>query len=214
MPVTIQLRSSHSSGGVPGSSPGHVGFVVDEVALEQVSSEYFDFTCSFSFHRLLHIHHLSSGAGTVGQLVAGVPSGLSLTPRQETKKKKNIQPSSCHLSPTQKPKRTARSSGFRSCLEVTIICPGKCFKTDRNNFLSCPFNSSFQQNSYSCFVSFRKSSGRQCAERRCWGRDWVGGTVRKTASQEQLNSWKFLVKWPKNQSVSVYIEAAKEKRPS
>jgi hypothetical protein len=29
----------------------------------------------------------SSGAGTIGQLVADVPSGLSLTPPQETKKK-------------------------------------------------------------------------------------------------------------------------------
>jgi hypothetical protein len=28
----------------------------------------------------------SSGAGTIGQLVADVPSGLSLTPPQETKK--------------------------------------------------------------------------------------------------------------------------------
>jgi hypothetical protein len=31
-------------------------------------------------------HHLSSGAGTIGELVADVPSGL--TPHQETKKKK------------------------------------------------------------------------------------------------------------------------------
>jgi hypothetical protein len=38
-------------------------------------------------HRLLHTHHLSSVAGTIGQLVADVPSGLSLTPPQETKKK-------------------------------------------------------------------------------------------------------------------------------
>jgi hypothetical protein len=47
------------------------------------------FPCQFSFHRLLHIHHLSSGDGTVGQLVAAVPSGLSLTPPQETKLKLN-----------------------------------------------------------------------------------------------------------------------------
>jgi hypothetical protein len=63
-----------------------VGFVVDEVALGQVFSEYFDFPCQFSFHRLLHIHHLSSRAGTMGQLVADIPSGLSLTPPQENKK--------------------------------------------------------------------------------------------------------------------------------
>jgi hypothetical protein len=60
---------------------GHMGFVVDQVALEQgqVFSEYFGFPCQFAFHRLLHTHHLSSGAGTIGQLVAAVPRGLSLT---------------------------------------------------------------------------------------------------------------------------------------
>jgi hypothetical protein len=60
----------------PGFVPrsGHVGFVVDSVTLGQVFSEYFCFPCQFSFHRLLHIHHLSSGAGAVGQLVADVPS--------------------------------------------------------------------------------------------------------------------------------------------
>jgi hypothetical protein len=65
-----------------------VGFVVDKVALEQFFSEYFGFPCQFSFHRLLHVHHLSSGDGTRGQLVTDVPSGLSLTPPQETKKNK------------------------------------------------------------------------------------------------------------------------------
>jgi hypothetical protein len=63
-----------------------VGFVVDEVALGQIFSEYFVFLFQFSFHRLLHTHHLSSGAGTIGQLVADEPNGLTLTPPQETKK--------------------------------------------------------------------------------------------------------------------------------
>jgi hypothetical protein len=65
-----------------------VGFVVNKVALGQVLSEYFGFPCQFTFHRLLYTHHLSSGAGTIGKLVAAVPSGLSLTPKQETKKEK------------------------------------------------------------------------------------------------------------------------------
>jgi hypothetical protein len=66
-----------------------VGFVVDKVAMGQVFSEYFSFPCQFSFHRLLHSHHhLSSGAGTIGQLVADIPSGLSLTPTPRNKKKK------------------------------------------------------------------------------------------------------------------------------
>jgi hypothetical protein len=57
------------------------------VALGQVFSEYFGFPYQFSFHRVLHINHLSSVAGKIGQLLAYVPSGLSLTPPQEIKKK-------------------------------------------------------------------------------------------------------------------------------
>jgi hypothetical protein len=72
--VRAHVRSYDISGGQNGTGAGF--------------SEYFGFPCQFSFHRLLHIHHhLSSGAGTIGQLVADVPSGLSLTPPQETKKK-------------------------------------------------------------------------------------------------------------------------------
>jgi hypothetical protein len=64
---------------------GHVGSVVDEVALMQVFSDYFSFHCQFSFYRLLHTHLLSSsGAGTT----ADAPSELSVTPSQETKTKK------------------------------------------------------------------------------------------------------------------------------
>jgi hypothetical protein len=58
------------------------------VALGQVFSEYFGFPCQFSLYQLLHTHHLSSGAGTISQLVADVPSELSLTPPRETKKRK------------------------------------------------------------------------------------------------------------------------------
>jgi hypothetical protein len=37
------------------------------------------FLCQFSYHQLLHTHHhhLPPGAGTIGQIVADVPSGLS-----------------------------------------------------------------------------------------------------------------------------------------
>jgi hypothetical protein len=55
-----------------------VGFVVDKVALGQVSSEYFGFPCQSSFHQLLH-SHLSSGAGTIGQKWPQY-KGLSPTP--------------------------------------------------------------------------------------------------------------------------------------
>jgi hypothetical protein len=63
-----------------------MGFVVNKVALGQVFSEYFGFPCQLSFHILIHTHHLSFGAGTIGQTMAAVPSGLSLTPTREAKK--------------------------------------------------------------------------------------------------------------------------------
>jgi hypothetical protein len=61
--------------------------MVDRAALGQVFSEYeyFGFPCG-SIHWLLHTHHHPlSGANTVGQILADVPSGLSLTPLQDTK---------------------------------------------------------------------------------------------------------------------------------
>jgi hypothetical protein len=64
-----------------------VGYVVDKVALEQVFSEYFGLPCQFSFHRLSVI---SPGAGTIGQIVADVPSGLSRIPPDEIKRKLKI----------------------------------------------------------------------------------------------------------------------------
>jgi hypothetical protein len=38
------------------SSSGNLGFVVHRVAVGQVFSQYFGFTCQFSLHQLLHIH--------------------------------------------------------------------------------------------------------------------------------------------------------------
>jgi hypothetical protein len=57
-----------------------VRFVVDKGELWQDLYEYFGFPWQFSFHQLLYTH-LSSGAGTIEQLVANVPSGLNLTQR-------------------------------------------------------------------------------------------------------------------------------------
>jgi hypothetical protein len=51
----------------------------------------FQFLCQFSFHQILHTH-LSSVAGTTGQLVADVASGLSLTPPHEIKSSKRHLP--------------------------------------------------------------------------------------------------------------------------
>jgi hypothetical protein len=58
------------------------------MALGQVFSKYFGFPCQSSFHQFPHNHpHLSSGAGTIGQLVTAVPSGLSqITNNKQNKK--------------------------------------------------------------------------------------------------------------------------------
>jgi hypothetical protein len=53
--------------------------VVNKVALGQIFSTYFDFSCQFSFHALLHIH--DHHPGLIQQ--ADVPGGVSLTPPQE-----------------------------------------------------------------------------------------------------------------------------------
>jgi hypothetical protein len=63
-----------------------VGFVVDKAALGQVLSQYFGFLYHL-FHRLLHTHHPSSRADTIGQMETYVPTGLSLTPPQEIEKR-------------------------------------------------------------------------------------------------------------------------------
>jgi hypothetical protein len=105
----------------------HVGFVVEKMALGQVFSEYFGFPCQFSFHRLLHTHHLSSGAGIIGQLVADAPSGLSVTPPRETKKKTIIT-----RKPLQKTFVEADCERRTSCLLLSAPC--SCFLLRR--FLS------------------------------------------------------------------------------
>jgi hypothetical protein len=71
---------------------GHVGSVVDKVALGQVFFEYFGFPCQSLLH---HHHYLSSGADTIGQLVANVPSELSLASPQE--KKNHMKSTSVHF---------------------------------------------------------------------------------------------------------------------
>jgi hypothetical protein len=67
------LPASHRGGRAP--IPGQ-----DKMTLEQLFSEY------FSFHEMLH-SQVSSGADTTGQLVANIPSGLSLISPHTQKKK-------------------------------------------------------------------------------------------------------------------------------
>jgi hypothetical protein len=73
-----------------------VRFVVDNVALGQVFSEYFGFPYKSSFHQLFHNHpHLSSGAGTMGQKWSQY-KGLNSTPLT-IKKYYGFHPPSCPL---------------------------------------------------------------------------------------------------------------------
>jgi hypothetical protein len=55
------------------------GICGGKLELGQVFSEYFGFPCRFSFHQMLR-NHLSTEAGIIGQVVADVPSALSLNP--------------------------------------------------------------------------------------------------------------------------------------
>jgi hypothetical protein len=62
-----------------------VGFVVDKSGTGAGFLRVLGFPWRFPFHQMLH-NHLSSRAGTIGQLEADVLSGLSLTPPHEIKK--------------------------------------------------------------------------------------------------------------------------------
>jgi hypothetical protein len=62
--------------------------MVDKAALGQVFSSYFGFPCHSINWMLDTQPQLSFEAGTLGQIMADVPSGLSLTPARKTKTKK------------------------------------------------------------------------------------------------------------------------------
>jgi hypothetical protein len=67
----------------PGFKPGsdHVGFVENKVDMGQVSCTYISLHWQ-SFHRLLHNHHLPSGAGTIGRIAADIPQKSNKTKLQ------------------------------------------------------------------------------------------------------------------------------------
>jgi hypothetical protein len=69
---------SYDGGRVSIQFSTHVVFVVDSVALGQVSFEYLGFPYESSFHQLYH-DYLSSGAAIIGKIVADVPSWFSLS---------------------------------------------------------------------------------------------------------------------------------------
>jgi hypothetical protein len=115
------------------------------VVLGQIFSEYFGFSCQFSFHRLLHNHHLSSGDGTIGQLVADVPIGLHLTPLREKL--------GFSLPAVRAPRRrwashvALESQGSKVCLSFILISPFKqegradiVFMTREQTLLSFPLH--------------------------------------------------------------------------
>jgi hypothetical protein len=75
--------SSHSGG--PGWSPGQA--IWDLWCAKCHWGRFSPSTYISSAIFIPPTHHLSSGSGKIGQLVADVPSGLSLIPHEETKKK-------------------------------------------------------------------------------------------------------------------------------
>jgi hypothetical protein len=84
--VSVDIRECRSSGRWlpfshrgPGSSTGHVGFVVDKAALGHVFSQYFGLPLLIVPPTAAHPYW----AGTGGQTVCDVPCGPGLTPPQE-----------------------------------------------------------------------------------------------------------------------------------
>lgn len=66
---------------------GDMGFVVDKAAMGQTWPEYFGFPCQW-FHRVLHSHyHLSSMAGTIGQIAADVTEWAQFRPAPRNSKR-------------------------------------------------------------------------------------------------------------------------------
>jgi hypothetical protein len=92
------------------------------VTLGQIFSEHFGFPCQFLFHRLLDIHQLPSRAGTIGQLVTDVPSGLTLTPPHETKLKLRMSlVIRCHYIPKDRSLHNHRCENLKSYTSLSCI---------------------------------------------------------------------------------------------
>jgi hypothetical protein len=64
---------------------GHVGFVVDNVALRQVFSKYFSFRYK-AFHQLCHTHHYSSSKTGINKpLTSVIVDSVPLLPKKQNK---------------------------------------------------------------------------------------------------------------------------------
>jgi hypothetical protein len=65
---------------------GHVGFVTDKLALEQVFCRYFGSSLPVCIPQQSSSSSSSCGAGAIGQTVASVPSGLSHSIKRKKRK--------------------------------------------------------------------------------------------------------------------------------
>jgi hypothetical protein len=99
-----------------------------KVAPGQIYSDYVGLPCK-SFHRMIHIHHHPSfRAAIIGQIVAYVPTGLSLTPPKETQIRRLL----------KLIQYGARITGFKDGKDLLCDLPGSdtahfssgCFKDD------------------------------------------------------------------------------------
>jgi hypothetical protein len=94
-----------------------VEFVVDIVALGQVSSVHFGFSCQFSLRQMFH-NILLPGAGTLGRLVADLTSELSLTPSHGKKGNASLQEAN--------PKYYMGFTARQACSGLSV-CPHKFY---------------------------------------------------------------------------------------
>jgi hypothetical protein len=94
MPQLKQLVASHR--GSPGSIPGQIMWDLWWTKW-QLFSEYFGFPCQSTFHQLLHNHHLSSRAGTIGQQWMMYQADSVSPPPEKLKKKKKKKHTSCRF---------------------------------------------------------------------------------------------------------------------
>jgi hypothetical protein len=92
---------------------------------DRFSPNYICFPCQFSFHQKLHTHlNVSFGAGTIGQLVADVPSGFSLIPPHVTKSKALIGQAVPRVLTMEVVEWSSMSGGEQCQSTATYACSG------------------------------------------------------------------------------------------
>jgi hypothetical protein len=95
----------------------------DKVALRKLFPKYVCFPCHL-FHPLFHTHHYpSSEAGTIGEIVIYVPSGLILTPPHEIEEKvTSVDRQTISAFKLSSPAASKIANGLNSRAELRVFC--------------------------------------------------------------------------------------------